>query len=68
MSDWIKVEDRLPRKNKVVIVSLDSILGKKVFPSVAHIDGRWMRGDFFDHEVFNVTHWQPLPTPPTTKE
>ncbi len=62
--DWTMVNDKLPRDMQLVITGSDSILGKKVFGAVAYIDGKWWKGDLFSCEVFNVTHWMPLPSPP----
>lgn len=80
MSDWIKVEDRLPGFPIEVIVAyhsdadgepcLDTGLG------ILHPDGIWRGAGVFYQLgqvqkfairecIKKVTHWQPLPAPPT---
>jgi len=65
---WISVEERLPEKTKrensdKVLVFKTDINGNKgtALMSYNHLQGFWntMTG------TCKVTHWQPLPTPPT---
>ena len=63
MSEWIKVEDRLPDGFESVIAAglLDG--DEKVSVNEAYYAGRWesVRG----HTMLRgVTHWMPLPQPP----
>lgn len=61
-SEWISVEDRLPthKDGKVLIYTAYGIsIGEKT------VSNRW-RGD--NAIPKQITHWMPLPTPPTEKE
>jgi len=58
-SKWISVEDRLPKKNKwVLIYSLALGVQKGEY-----ILNQWWRYPG-NHRMPNITHWQPLPDPP----
>lgn len=62
---WISVEERLPEEAVRVLVRLSGIKPPIGFPRMDTdrvVDGRWMR--WFDL----VTHWMPLPEPPTEEE
>jgi hypothetical protein len=54
---WIGVEDALPE------IGID-VLCTDNFECYAI--GWYANDNFFNDKVMNVTHWQPLPTPPTT--
>lgn len=65
MSEWISVEDRLPKNNRnisghdvaVVLVSDgDNVISSVFAEGFGWIDFPDMKGD--------ITHWQPLPEPP----
>lgn len=64
MNKWISVKDKLPKDNERVLVALSQDLAM----SYTNIDtdrmesGKWVRWNK------RVTHWMPLPTPPTEKE
>jgi hypothetical protein len=57
MSDWISVEDRLPR-------GMSNILGfgnDMIYFAFYNSHGKWcMDNDYIE----NITHWMPLPPPP----
>lgn len=59
---WIKVTDRLPKQDRVLIYVDDM-----VYTSWYAIDNFYLRlGDKITRNfVENVTHWMPLPEPPT---
>jgi hypothetical protein len=57
---WISVDDRLPQANTEVLV-----FNRYRFIGVIEENGTWFAA--VDYEtLFNVTHWQPLPKPPTS--
>lgn len=60
-SEWISVQDRLPETETTVLVCTER---GYIFTSWASdVDVFW----FYDEEEDDrVTHWQPLPAPPTT--
>jgi len=59
--NWIKVEDQMPKKECLAIGYQNEII-------IGYI-GKDAGGQFFcenDHEMLDkVTHWMPLPEPPT---
>ncbi|MDO7911377.1 DUF551 domain-containing protein [Pseudomonas sp. 22-AL-CL-001] len=67
MSSWIKCEDQMPEQ---LLSVLAAGKGGKIFNLYRH-DNRWFvdgpfNGQRQDGEVkFPITHWQPLPSPPT---
>lgn len=61
-NEWVRVEERLPEEKQRVIVRCE-----RVGTSVGWILwGRWMT-DIGPH-AGDVTHWMPLPAPPTKEE
>lgn len=61
--DWIKVEDRLPEDEHILIYDGENI-------SIGFFDGLHFRDymnqdDMSVYSNLNVTHWMPLPEPPT---
>ena len=61
MSKWISVEDRLPKiKVRVLIFDFD---GFGVVSGRLGVAGWYVEGDL--DEFCNITHWMPLPEPPT---
>lgn len=60
-SEWISVQDRLPEIDTTVLVCTER---GYIFTSWASdVDVFWFYGE---EEDDRVTHWQPLPAPPTT--
>ena len=58
--DWISVEDELPKDNTKCIV-----VGDGLSPQI----GLWLNESWANHIdmiTSRVTHWQPLPAPPTS--
>ena len=72
-SEWISVEDRLPGIGEFVLVfrNWDGKLSQCVDRLELHHDCEKPEGeqDWYDvlySDIYEVTHWQPLPAPPTT--
>lgn len=77
MSGWIKCSDRLPDAGVVVLASgfkFESCGGGRWVEPVIYDEGCYHPlqdagdGEYvadFDGEMNEVTHWQPLPSPPT---
>jgi hypothetical protein len=55
---WIPVSERLPEKDVPV---LGTFAGKPAVDTCCFGEGKWWQ---LSHEIL-VTHWKPLPTPPT---
>lgn len=66
-SGWVSVKERLPKKNGMYLALRD---GDALCELCAHIyhAGKWIYGDGSDAPEFPVTHWMPLPTPPSSEE
>lgn len=68
MSEWISVEDRLPAPDQVLVRHIKPRLGvPSAFYTTAYFeDGEgWMYWDGDKPISHPVTHWMPLPAPPT---
>lgn len=70
-SEWISVEDRLPGIGEFVLVfrNWDGKLSQCVDRLELHHDCEKPEGeqdwyDFLYSDIYEVTHWQPLPQPP----
>lgn len=57
MSEWINVKDRIPDENVRVIVAGSGIVTEGILSC-----GSWWESGM-DYEVYDVTHWMPLPEP-----
>lgn len=63
MSEWTAVADAMPKVDKPVLVSCRDVIGTSVWVAtwIGHgwrtMPGRW--------NLDSVTHWGPLPQPPT---
>jgi hypothetical protein len=70
---WISVEDRLPEKNKAVIGCVTdrfTFEGKISVSTVCYfgIASGWESLRDEDFKGKRVTHWMPMPKPPTGEE
>ena len=60
--EWVSVEDRLPEKGDLVITVSDH-------GDTSSLYSEYFEGTKFWSKAFNnITHWMPLPSPPTGKE
>lgn len=62
---WISVKDRLPPEGKFVIAFSPHGVFPAYYESYSNKDFAWW---IDGNPVCNVTHWMPLPPPPTTEE
>lgn len=63
MSEWIKIEDRLPTENEKVLVNgYDGVFRARLSY------GSWQCDPIGSYAsdgcVYGITHWMPLPQPP----
>lgn len=74
---WISVEDRLPDREVLAANFAKGTYGYKEYivgyvEAVKCAEPDWYRGKYYadnDYEILdNVTHWMPLPKPPTEEE
>lgn len=80
-SEWISVEDRYPENGQKVNILLNTGEVRIALHEVGTPGGRdFTKGHYFTGDIYhidgaeyncslygdNVTHWQPLPAPPTT--
>jgi len=65
MSNWIKVDDRLPQTGVRVLLCGSANKEKVVFEGYTHFSGAFFLANSHKKVIENnVTHWQPLPEPP----
>ena len=60
MSEWIRVDERVPTKNYPAVLVTHTNGGPPVWIGYLEDTG-WKDSEGFE---LNVTHWQPLPDPP----
>jgi hypothetical protein len=66
---WISVEERLPEHdNEVIVFERDSFIGDRVTTAFYHADENKWRFFADSYACHPITHWQPLPAPPTIGE
>lgn len=61
-SDWISVKDRLPEEGQEVLVSTKSKNGQRNVDKGYILPGK---NRFVHRGTAEVTHWMPLPEPPS---
>jgi hypothetical protein len=62
MSEWISVDDRLPKRQENVLVA-----SKHGFVCIASLTNNHRNNKFYDGDglaINSITHWMPLPEPP----
>ncbi|ELZ3650028.1 DUF551 domain-containing protein [Salmonella enterica] len=66
MSGWIKCSERMPDDMSDVLVTDGSDIGFMWWAGVARSGGRWDSWDKrYALDSDEITHWMPLPEPPT---
>jgi hypothetical protein len=69
LNRWISVEERLPEHdNEVIVFERDSFIGDRVTTAFYHADENKWRFFADSYACHPITHWQPLPAPPTIGE
>lgn len=64
-NEWISVEERLPEKGKCVLVYATSNIGANEIAIDRLEEGECHPIWVYTHGWFEVTHWMPLPQPPS---
>lgn len=65
MSDWISVEERLPKVgDKVLLYEHDGFLRNICVDLITDYANACLMRDEYDARWDAVTHWMPLPEPP----
>jgi len=64
---WISVKDELPESELDVLVRMPFIGLDDLFAVCNYSNGCWWdyRGSTLPHNGYVITHWMPLPEPPT---
>lgn len=63
MSEWISVKNKLPLEGELVLVYYEEDGDNHIDLLVHELDGYFETRSCFDFPV--VTHWMPLPKPPS---
>lgn len=61
--EWISVEDKLPEEGETVLICTKGgyVTQAYLFTDIAE---QSFLETYINNQFFDVTHWQPLPTPP----
>ena len=65
-SEWISVDERLPRENEVVLVYNGEIL-QRIYTSYNNEVRWWSDECWSSTKQLGITHWMPLPEAPKMK-
>ena len=57
---WIRCSERMPDRQELVLIAFDN--GDT--DCASHLDEYWVDGIGDRVELYHMTHWKPLPTPP----
>lgn len=64
-TEWIRIAKELPPKNEFVLAYVHQLGMRPYQATVMLIDGTdKFFIDNYGREVFNISHWRPLPEPP----
>jgi len=66
--EWINVKDRLPEEGSDVLAIIPKEEGGYYIPFECEFDGRtFFNSDGYNERCYShkVTHWMPIPKPPT---
>lgn len=63
---WVSVNERLPTQNAVVLVWVDTPIGKQAYDLAVLGSLRWFLATPWDFDVI-VKYWMPLPSMPESK-
>jgi hypothetical protein len=67
-TEWIRTAKELPPKNEFVLAYVHQLGMRPRQEIVVWIDGKdKFFVDGYGREVFNISHWRPLPEPPEHK-
>ena len=71
-SEWISVEDRLPEHHSLILAAWRPLKGGScrvdafIYDATSQEYSSLNSGNKLNNNVAGVTHWQPIPAPPTT--
>lgn len=66
VSEWVSVKDRLPENFQTVLMArTDGTIYCHMYCENTQTDGCWVDDYLNWFSVYDVTHWMPLPEPPT---
>ena len=71
MAEWISVKDRLPEDGSIVLCYHQSGYGGGIMFTAQFTDWRGREYDWavtYGGHFSNITHWQPLPSPPEVND
>ena len=66
MSEWISVNDRLPRDGRYLTIRYDQVTHSSFADILWFERGDWWNGHYPGN--YSVTHWMPLPEPPEEEQ
>lgn len=70
-NEWVSVEEKLPEVDDSVLVNIiDTFDNRENIVITKYTIGLNLKMEWlgFEHNSFKVTHWMPLPAPPTKDE
>ena len=67
VQEWVPVEDGLPENGGYVVCIAKRNPFSRFMPMVARIEKNGWVNPITEQYISEVTHWQPMPQPPTDK-